>query len=835
MIVATPTRLGMTARFRFRYAILGTALLFSGGTALAQDTTEAASEDDTLVIEVGGDASANTAAAPEAAEPSAQAENPNSAKRKRSSGGGSTSAVVDEVIVSATKRNIEAMDLPVSVSALDEDTLDNGGVNNTAVTAFYMPSLGIYNEPTWSFVSIRGMGSGLNGGFEQSVGIVYDGINMGRPTFMNDPLIDTQQLEVLRGPQGTVTGKNAVAGAFVVTSGKPFFEWGGKFDVSIDDYTKDHDGYETQGVFTGPIIDDVLAFRVAYSKKDVEGDLYNETLDRHEAKQDNWAARGALLLVLDEWEINLSHKMSNVSENGPNHDIAFVGDTFELVMAPYGTVEDDQFDRRTARDYPGQVDRDSTITSLQINRKFGALNTKIILGMADQDNFVALDADWGPAPVIVTETATAFKQHSAEINFSQDFFSGGADGIEDGLPGWIAGLFYYHSDMDLHNSTPLLPEGAIGLTPLDLCLAANCAADVLALLPVGPAGRTENMYDFDQSNDSYAGFFEVTLPTFVVPRTLFTVGARYTVERKTVDAARSLPPSNELNLWTYLIPDTENFAASRSFRQSGWSGRFSLQWFPPGDQSNVYFTAARGWKAGGFNTAAGIPDELQFDPETSWTVELGWKARFWDDTAGFNATIYYGEFQDLQTETYNGEKFIVSNAGSASTEGIEIELGVEGLFGIEGLDFGSQWSTVNVKFIDYKNGPCMAGVSGSCDQSGKAKGGHTPFSGAAGLNYTTPLFNWGIDLNLQASYIYNSESTGQDDQDPRVRTNSFWAAVGRVGIKDPDGLWNIYLACSNCNGHEVSGGFDVPVFTDTIAHVSVEGRPVWTVRAYGRF
>jgi len=390
----------------------------------------------------------------------------------------------------------------------------------------------------------------------------------------------------------------------------------------------------------------------------------------------------------------------------------------------------------------------------------------------------------------------------------------------------------------MFNTTPLLPDGGIGLTPIDLCLTVDtCATDVIAQLPgaASEAGRADNFYSFDQSNDSYAGFFEITLPTFIVPRTLFTLGARYTIEEKSVVASRSLPPSDETNVWTYLIPDYQNFAASESFNQKGWSGRFSLQWFPPGDNSNVYFNAARGWKAGGFNTAAGIPEELEFFPETSWTVELGWKARFWDDTAGFNVTAYYGEFKDLQTETYNGEKFIVGNAGSAYTEGVELEAGIEDMFGVEGLDFGTQWSTVNVKFIEYTNGPCKAGVSGSCDQSGKSKGGHTPFSGAAGLTYRAPLFNLGVDINMQASYVYNSKSTGQDDQDDRVRTNKFWAAQGRIGLQHPEDLWQVYVACSNCNGHDVSGGFDVPVFTDTIAHVSVEGRPVWQIRAYGRF
>ena len=754
--------------------------------------------------------------------------------RKRRSGGGTTSTIVDEVIVAGAKRNIEAAEMPVAISTLSEETLDYGGVNNTGVTAFYMPSLGIFNEPTWSFISVRGMGAGLNGGFEQSVGIIYDGINLGRSAFMNDPLIDTQQLEVLRGPQGTVTGKNAVAGAYVVTSGKPHFEWGGKYDVSLRDFVKDRDGYDAQGVITGPIIEDVLAFRVAYSVADVEGDLWNETLQRNEANEDTWAGRASLLLVLgDDIEINLSHKRSNVSENGPNHDIAYFGGSYQAVMSPYGTVEDDQYNRRTARDYPGMVDRDSNMTSLNVDVPFGDYKTKFILGHASQDNFVALDADWGPAPVIVTETDIDYEQISAEFNISQDFAAGGLD---VGLPGWIAGLFYYESEYRSFNSTPLLPNGGIGLTGQDLCGLFDCPNELNPLLPITEVGRQDNFTYYDQFTRSMAAFFELSLPTYIIPRTLFTVGARITKEHKEVDFERSLPPDQNLNIWPLLIPDTSAFAATDEIDETAWTGRFSLQYFPPGDNMNLFFTASRGWKAGGFNTASGIPEELEFKPETSWNVEVGAKWRFWDETAGINFTLYYGEFSDLQTETYNGEKFVVGNAASARTQGVEFEIGIEEVFGVYGLEFGTQFSTVDVKFLDYPNGPCMAGVDGSCDQSGKPKGGHTPFSGATSLSYSTPLFNWGVDLAANTSVVYSTESTGQDDQDPRVKTNAYWAAQFRVGVKDPEDLWHVYVGCSNCNGTKASGGFDVPVFTDTIAHVAAaNGRGVWTVRAYGRF
>ncbi|MGB1088576.1 MAG: TonB-dependent receptor plug domain-containing protein, partial [Alphaproteobacteria bacterium] len=533
------------------------------------------------------DAASEAAQAAENA--AADASNP---ARERRRGGGTTSTVVDEVIVAASKRNIEAGELPVAISTLSEETLDYGGVNNTGVTAFYMPSLGIFNEPTWSFISIRGMGAGLNGGFEQSVGIIYDGVNLGRSAFMNDPLVDTQQLEVLRGPQGTVTGKNAVAGAYVVSSGKPFFEWSGKYDVSIRDVAKDGDGYDAQGVLTGPIIQDVLAFRVAYSKADVAGDLWNETLQRYEAKKDNWAARAALLLVLnDDIEVVLSHKRSNVSENGPNHDIAHVGGSFQLVMSPYGTVEDDQYNRRTARDFAGSVNRDSQITSLNIEAPFGDYKTRLILGHADQENFVGLDADWGPAPVITTETDIDYEQISAEFNISQDFADGGMDA---GLPGWIAGLFYYESEYRTANSTPLLPEGGIGLTGLDLCGLLGCTNELDPLLPVTELGRNDNFSNFDQFTRSMAAFFELSLPTYVIPRTMFTIGARVTKEHKEVDFERRLPPDQNLSIWPLLIPDTSAFAANDSIDETAWTGRFSLQYFPPGDDMNLFFTASRG-------------------------------------------------------------------------------------------------------------------------------------------------------------------------------------------------------------------------------------------------
>ena len=779
------------------------------------------------------------------------AQNDNPARKR--SGTGAAGSIIDEVIVTSAKRDVEAAEVPVAISTLGEDTLDFGGVNQTGITSFYVPNLGVYNEPTWSFISIRGQGSGLNAGFEQSVGIVYDGVNLGRSSFLTNSLMDAYQVEILRGPQGTVTGKNAVAGAYVVTSAKPHFEWGGKYDISAPSFKGpgDRDArripYEGSIAVTGPIIEDKLAIRFAGYRTEQDGRTFNTKTQQFMADETQKGYRVSVLGVLwEQLEIDANYTFIELSENGVNHEIAYMGGGWEELMSQYDEVEDNEFNETSSMDFPHFTRRDSEIATMNANWHFAeGYKATAIAGWAATEGFVSLDADWGPAPVVNTETWGTYEQYSIEFNLSRNLESR-ANIVDEqadsgvGAAGWVMEVFYFHNVIDNYNETPLVPGGALDLTPNQLCefLAATLGCDFVSLNQTGQVltGEQQNNSRFYQEQDSYAAFAEFALPVPYLERWLVTFGARYTYEEKTVDFMRELPPDQNLNLWFYVIPDLETFSSQQTRSYSGTTARVSLQYFPRDLDANIFFTMANGWKAGGFNAAAGIPDELAFDPETSWTIEAGIKVRFWDEKIGTNITVFRSEFQDLQTSTYNGEKFVVRNAGSARSQGIEFEMEFIPFEDID-LTYGVQASGLHSRFIDYKNGPCIAGQDGSCDRSGQATGGHVPWQTAMGLTWNHPFKALGQNLTLvtSTSYVLRPEGYGQDDGDWRHNTTTMELIQARVGLKDPDDLWHVYIACSVCNGHPISGGFDVPIFAGTHAHVPYPGGPAWEIRAYGRF
>ena len=749
---------------------------------------------------------------------------------------------VDEIVVTSQRRDFQPQELPVSVSTLDAETLDFHNIVDTNVSQLYAPNVNIFNEPTWSFISIRGMGSGLNAGFEQSVGIVLDYINLGKSAFLINSLLDAQTVEILRGPQGIIVAKNATAGAYVITSALPAHEWGGKYDVSAYQWEKenDHVPVEYSGVLTGPIIEDVVAFRTAFYVSDIEGQTYNSKLDRYQANDNEVAMRASLLWVVNpDLYVTIGVNHAYLWEDGPNHELAYVSDDYRMVSEPYGEVEDDQFNRRTSHDYPAYVERDSTIVSAYgryaINQHS---NFGVVVGYAQTTGDGSLDADWGPAPLMSSYSEGTYDQVSVEMNYiydmstaeEKDMQRGGSSMADAG--GLLIGVLYFSSAQDGFNNFDLFPNGVDEtLNALNLCIVSPLCDSTT--LPVVGDGSHRHKRIFDQTTESYAVFGSGVIAVPWTERWLVSVGARYVYEEKMVKYASILEPQEGINLWPYFIPDTEDFQASRERSEDALTWRVTLQWFPISHKANYFVNAAKGWKAGGYNANAGVEGELEFDPETTWSIEAGAKVQFFGEMITSNLTFFYSEFDDLQTSTYNGEKFVVGNAASAFSQGAELEFWLwpwEDL----GLIYSLQASLLEVRFADYKNGPCPAGQSGSCDRTGARQGGHLPWQAAMSLTYQEPLGDWDLDLVGQVSWAVRPNDSGRNDGDPKHEVNSLSWVNFRLGIKDADDRWHLSFICGICIGDGASGGFDVPIFPGTHAHIPVVG-PGYQIRLYGYF
>ena len=188
-------------------------------------------------------------------------------------------AVLDEVVVTAQKRPEDVQDIPLSVSAIGAETIKDQNIANLNDAGNLLPNVQIGASPSFTFVSIRGLGSGVNRGFESTVAMIIDEVFYGRPSYFSNGMLDLAGIEVLRGPQGTLYGKNSPAGAILLRTAQPDFEWG--IDADAHYGTHNHTRYRVAG--GGPIVEDRLAFRAAFGIDKRDGNLFNTTLDEDAA------------------------------------------------------------------------------------------------------------------------------------------------------------------------------------------------------------------------------------------------------------------------------------------------------------------------------------------------------------------------------------------------------------------------------------------------------------------------------------------------------------------------------------------------------------------------
>ena len=156
---------------------------------------------------------------------------------------------LEEIVVTAQKRAESLSEVPISISAVTGETLENRSIDSLATLSQSMPNVNIFEGAIDSTIQVRGVTTGNNKGFEQSVAMYFDGVPYGRAQLVRTPLVDLERVEVLRGPQPTIFGKNAIAGAISVISAKPTDEFEGKISVS---YESEHEESQVLGVVSGP-------------------------------------------------------------------------------------------------------------------------------------------------------------------------------------------------------------------------------------------------------------------------------------------------------------------------------------------------------------------------------------------------------------------------------------------------------------------------------------------------------------------------------------------------------------------------------------------------------
>jgi iron complex outermembrane receptor protein len=584
--------------------------------------------------------------------------------------------VLEEVLVTASRRTEKLQDVAMSVSAFGSDFLQDSGINDLTSLEEYTPNLKITPGPSARATSyrIRGIGSaGTNSGIDPSVGIFLDGIYQGRAGMSIADLVDVERVEILRGPQGTLYGKNTAAGALSVITKRPSDEFESMLELSYDS----NEQLDVRGMVNLPLGESAHALRL--SAFVVDGDHLYENSYNGEGLNDahKWGGRARVLFDmsgdagdegLGEFLITLDYTkedkdccafavitydglspLNTPSTNNPSaqwqQQLGF-NDLGRPVLI-YNAFEDSEGfsppkpDPFSDDSYWMDGDIHSKIevggVGVEWNRQLAGDNTlTFINSWRYYENDSGFDGDFTAYDASTATDKIDLDQYSSELRIATP----GGQTFEG-----QAGLYAYYSEFDsvgTFQQSPGLYENAtirIEGTPFDASLGL--------FFPDGSINTDDNTY----KTTSYAAFGQFIWN--INEEFSATVGMRYTYEKKERDGSQTsdpVPPGNPpLDLPPIAGPNLE-YDSDRN--DSAISPSVNLRYFYNPDIM-TYASISRGFKSGGFDqrrVAAGTSGE--FDEETATNYELGWKATFYDRRLQFNGTLFLVDYEDFQAQEH---------------------------------------------------------------------------------------------------------------------------------------------------------------------------------------
>ena len=695
------------------------------------------------------------------------------------------------VIVTARLRAENAQAVPIALSVVDGRTLERTATINVSQLTQLVPSLNFSSpNPRNTAFTIRGLGSSVvaisqaNDGLEPGVGFYVDQVYHGRPATAAFDFTDVERIEVLRGPQGTLFGKNTTAGALSITSRAPTFAYEGGAELSLGDYGY----YQGKGYVSGPLAGDVAAGRLAFALTERDGVLRRAADGRRVNDLNNAALRGQLLLTPGEsLKIRLSGDYSSIDTVCCTQVYYGVGTTLKPAARQYPALA------KGAGYAPPSLNPYDRLTDIDAG-----------LGVATNEGGLAAVVDWTLARSTVT-SVTAWRywnwdaandrdytrlpiqtvQHipSRQDQYSQEFR------VASRAPGplqYVAGLYWYGQTV---TGRPLSEYGA----KATYWLLGGPAKYPGALLDgYGTDGHTRFR------SDSYAGFAELTWRP--LPRLGITGGLRYTAESKDGTFASTVyggleTSSPALQKAKLAILRPQSYRASVS--DGSPSGRLNIA-FDWTDDVMVYASAARGAKSGGINmsglplNAANLPAlaTAVVQPEKSTTFEAGIKARLWDQRLELNADLYRTTVRDFQANVVDtgpgALRGYLANIDRVEVRGAELD-SVLALTRQVSLYASGAWT--DGRYESYANGPCplesIASTTTVCDLSGRPLPGTPRLAVSVGGEFRLPLAVTGLhgEIVARLDATDRGEVYGDPSDSRYTRISGYTLVNGSVGFR----------------------------------------------------
>ena len=643
-------------------------------------------------------------------------------------------------------------------------------------------------------------------------------------------MFDVSAVEVLRGPQGTILGKNIIAGAINVTTARP----GSEFEGRISGLYTDETGEEkVELILSGPLTDN-LAGRLAIMDRNTDGWVENTAPAAPDfgdelGGQDDQVIRGSLVWnVGDNMEIFIKAENTKAEVEGLANQLIINADSGYLggiIAAADDLKISDETPvvkicgvaaNRAANPFACGIHADTSSSSIdadnfvfKVDYDFENVHFTALTGVSEFESELFLDADYSNATVLDVAREQSFEQFSQEFRFAS---------TTDGFLDWTAGVYYQANDYETNvNNFALMPLPSPPF-PINLLRVNSQAA-------------------FKQEAEALSFFGEGTL-NFTSDLRL-VLGARWTKEEKEVDDfGRYLDPATGAPLdplntaVTSAIFGHDIAIAPNNIIDIQGQERKEVKWTFAGtlqydyEDHQFYASVTEGYKAGGFDEASNALVTPEYEPEEAISYELGVKSVLADGAANLTAALFYVEYDNLQVSTYNGISFNVGNAAASVSKGIE----VDGKWRVsEPVTLSGSVAYLTSTYDEFGTAACTENqadvIRSGCfqDLGGETTNFAPRVAGNINVDYVKPISD-SLVFSGRIGLSYRDSMTTQVDNDPLDEVGSLTLWDARLALASADDTWEVALIGKNLNdkSYRIFSG-DVPLVGG--AHAGPAGTP----------
>lgn len=652
-----------------------------------------------------------------------------------------TPVKLEEIVVEARRRQENLQSVPISITAVSAEALQTYHLGNSTELQNYVPNLTINGAfgSTNPQIFIRGVGNNdYNDNAGSTVGVYLDGVFLNAPAGKLLQMFDLESVQVLRGPQGTLFGKNNTAGAILFNSVKPGKVMAAQSSITVGNYGQ----RDIEAAITVPLSDQ-WSSRVAINTRNSSG--WGETHDAQDrfvakiGRVDEFAGRAQL-----RWQpsaatdvlLNVNHSETNddrlpgralgANPDGSN-DVGWINpsDNIRVNYSNFKEIE--------------RVKTDGAF--LNVTQDFGAATLTSISALWDSQRYVTLDVDKSPLDTVHISRNPKARQYSQEIRLASNAKSGFQ---------WIAGALYFKEKLDVHN---LWDFGGV----------------------VDP--RDANLPQFYNNNSVTKALFAESIIDLGTKLSL-TLGGRYSIDDR----------GFSMDFPAFAIGN-EN----RSRRDQNFSGRAILDQKVTDDVS-LYYSISSGFQGGGYNGGAFAVADIGngYSPEKLVAYEIGWKSQTLHDRLQFNGAAFYYQYHDIQVfslaaTSTGGVSQTISNASKGSLFGLDAEVKARVT---ERLTLGAGLGLLNSKYLDM-----TLGLFGHRGQFFPGYGNSFISAPKVNLNlfsdYSIPLGGW--EIKLHGDYDFRTKRDFDITARPQVSGGAYGLLNARAAFGPRGGAWEIAL------------------------------------------